>query len=151
MASYLLDTNVSLRFLDSTDAANQLTLAAVAELIRRGDEPVITPQVLIELWAVATRPTANNGFGWSLDRVKTAVDDLQARFRILQDIGQIYPTWLRLVIDGGVQGKQVHDARLVAVVLAHGNSHIVTFNVGDFQRYPGIIPIHPQELIPPGS
>lgn len=151
MASYLLDTNVALRFLDSTDAANQLTLAAVAELIRRGDEPVITSQVLIELWAVATRPKANNGFGWSLDRVRTGVDDLQARFRLLDDISQIYPTWLRLVVNSGVQGKQVHDARLVAVVLAHGNGHIVTFNVTDFQRYPGIIPIHPQELIPPSS
>lgn len=52
MACYLLDTNVSLRFLDSTDAANQLTLDAVAELIRRGDQPVITSQVLIELWAL---------------------------------------------------------------------------------------------------
>lgn len=125
MACYLLDTNVALRFLDSTDAANPLTLAAVAELIRRGDQPVITPQVLIELWAVATRS--------------------------LEDIGQIYPAWLRLVINAGVQGKQVHDVRLAAVVLAHGHAHLVTFNVADFQRYPGIIPVHPQDLTLPTS
>lgn len=135
MAAYLLDTNVSLRFLDSADAANQLTLEAVAGLMRRGDEPVITAQVL----------------GWSLDRVKTGVDDLRTRFRMLEDIGQIFPTWLRLVSDGQVQGKQVHDARLAAVVLAHGNAHLLTFNVTDFRRYPGVIPVHPQELIPPSS
>lgn len=151
MASYLLDTNVSLRFLDSTDAANRLALDAVAELIRRGDEPVITPQVLIELWAVATRPKESNGLGWSLDRVKTGIDDLQARFRILEDTSQIYRTWRRLVTDGGVQGKQVHDARLAAVVLAHGHTHLVTFNVADFRRYSGIIAVHPQELIPPSN
>jgi predicted nucleic acid-binding protein len=33
----------------------------------------------------------------------------------------------------------VHDARLAAVMLAHGVNHILTFNVDDFRRYPGIV------------
>ncbi|MEI6442036.1 MAG: hypothetical protein WCO29_02610 [Nostocales cyanobacterium ELA583] len=32
-------------------------------------------------------------------------------------------------------GVNVHDARLVAVILAHGLTHILTFNISDFKRY----------------
>ena len=32
-------------------------------------------------------------------------------------------------------GKQAYDARLVAVVKVHGIGRILTFNVGDFNRY----------------
>jgi predicted nucleic acid-binding protein len=148
MAFYLLDTNVSLRFLDSTDSAHPLAIGAVAGLLSRGDQPVIAPQVLVELWAVATRPKANNGLGWDLKRVQTGLQDLTARFQLLEETRQIFPAWLRLVTVCGVQGKQVHDARLAANVLAHGHQHIVTFNAGDFGRYPGIIPVHPNALLP---
>jgi predicted nucleic acid-binding protein len=34
-----------------------------------------------------------------------------------------------------VSGVQVHDARLVAAMKTHGVTHILTFNVVDFQRY----------------
>jgi hypothetical protein len=34
----------------------------------------------------------------------------------------------------GIAGKQVHDARLVAVCHTHAVTHILTFNVGDFGR-----------------
>lgn len=147
MATYLLDTNVSLRFLDSNDPANPLATAAVAGLLSRGDQPVITPQVLVELWAVATRPKANNGLGWDLLRVQAAVHDLLKRFPLLEELRQIFPQWFRLVTACGVQGKQVHDARLAATVLAHGHQYILTFNTGDFARYPGIVPVHPNTLI----
>ena len=34
-----------------------------------------------------------------------------------------------------VSGKQVHDANIVAAMLAHGERRLVTFNAKDFQRY----------------
>jgi hypothetical protein len=34
----------------------------------------------------------------------------------------------------GIAGKQVHDARLVAVCHTHALTHILTFNVADFGR-----------------
>jgi hypothetical protein len=47
----------------------------------------------------------------------------------------------------GVVGKQVHDARLVAVCHAHGVSHLLTFNVGHFTRLaafgPGLVVLDP--------
>ena len=46
-----------------------------------------------------------------------------------------------------MSGIQVHDARLVAVMLVHGIENILTLNVTDFQRYPGISAVHPQKVI----
>ena len=125
MASYLLDTNVSLWFLDSTDAAHSIAAQAVAALISRAHHPVLAPQILIVLWAMATRPPLSNGWGWNPVRVQTGIEDLMARFTLLEDTGEIFQQWLHLVNVCGVQGKQVHDARLAAVLLSHGHQHIV--------------------------
>lgn len=32
-------------------------------------------------------------------------------------------------------GRQIHDANIVATMLAHGAQDLVTFNVADFLRY----------------
>ena len=34
-----------------------------------------------------------------------------------------------------VGGKQVHDANIVATMLAHGERRLLTFNVNDFRRF----------------
>jgi predicted nucleic acid-binding protein len=52
----------------------------------------------------------------------------------LEEIPAIYPAWQSIVDALGVIGKQVHDARLVAVCHAHGIDQILTFNVVHFLR-----------------
>ena len=34
-----------------------------------------------------------------------------------------------------MKGKEAHDARIVAAMLAHRVSNLLTFNMGDFKRY----------------
>ena len=34
-----------------------------------------------------------------------------------------------------IGGKQVHDANIVATMLAHGTRRLLTFNTADFHRY----------------
>ena len=48
-------------------------------------------------------------------------------------------------MDYGVSGVQVHDARLVATMIVHGVTHILTFNTSDFVRYApqGIVAVDP--------
>lgn len=43
-------------------------------------------------------------------------------------------------------GSQVHDANIVATMLAHGLDRLLTFNSADFRRFAGVI-----ELVPPPS
>jgi predicted nucleic acid-binding protein len=64
---------------------------------------------------------------------------------MLEDQAGIFPAWLQLVKQYDVQGKKVHDARLVAVMQTHSISHLLTFNVDDFHRFAGITAVHPSE------
>jgi predicted nucleic acid-binding protein len=41
---------------------------------------------------------------------------------------------------------QVYDTRLVASMHVHGITHLLTFNVSDFARFPGITAAHPQDI-----
>ena len=34
-----------------------------------------------------------------------------------------------------VGGRQIHDANIVATMLAHGERRLLTFNAADFRRY----------------
>ncbi|HSU69393.1 MAG TPA: PIN domain-containing protein [Tepidisphaeraceae bacterium] len=146
MAAYLLDTNVVLRIADRGDAEHAVAFQAVATLLARGDKPVITPQVLIEFWAVASRPVLSNGLGWDSQRIADAQRELLIDFRLLQDLKEIFAEWQALVLSHRVQGKQVHDAGLAAVVRCYGHQHIVTFNPSDFVRFSGLVVVHPNEL-----
>jgi predicted nucleic acid-binding protein len=71
-------------------------------------------------------------------------------FRLLPETPDIYPAWKALVHAAGVIGKQVHDARLVAVCHVYGIIHVLTFNVRHFNRFasigPGILVVNPADV-----
>jgi predicted nucleic acid-binding protein len=45
-----------------------------------------------------------------------------------------------------VLGKNAHGARLVAAMLRHGVTHLVTFNAQDFTRFPEVAAVLPQDV-----
>jgi hypothetical protein len=47
----------------------------------------------------------------------------------------------------GIQGVQVHGARLVALMQVHAVTHILTLNTADFSRYAGITAMDPASAI----
>ena len=53
-----------------------------------------------------------------------------------------------LVVTYDVSGVQVHDARLVALMIVHGVTHVLTFNTRDFARYAGegIVAVDPTNV-----
>ena len=88
-----------------------------------------------------------NGGGLSVHDAERYSADFEAAFPILPETPDIYPAWKQLVTALGVVGKQVHDARLVAVCHAHGISHLLTFNGRHFARFaaiePGVVIVDP--------
>jgi hypothetical protein len=60
-----------------------------------------------------------------------------------------YPLWRQHVVIHSVQGKQVHDAQLAALMQAHAITHILTLSETDFTRYSGITPIDSSSLAAP--
>ena len=124
------------------------TVAAIDTLNARREEVIIAPQNLIELWNVCTRPAEKNGLGFTLERTKAEVDRLKRLFIFLPDTQAIYPEWERLVTTYEVKGTKVHDTRLVAFMVVHKLSYILTFNVKDFRRFSAyIIPVSPKEIV----
>jgi predicted nucleic acid-binding protein len=146
MTRYLIDTNVLLRSAATTSARNPAAAGAVAMLLSRGDELLLVPQVLTEFWSVATRPAAVNGFGWPVDLVRGEIDRLLDQFPLLPETPLVFGEWLRLVTKHKVIGKQVHDARLVAVLNTHQVVRLLTFNTDDFKVF-GAVAISPHEIV----
>ncbi len=148
--AYLLDTNLLVRLGNTVDARHSVAAHAVFELHRRGEVLHITPQVLIEFRNVATRPIAVNGLGLSAAGAEAKAAVFEATFPLLAETPDIYPAWKALVGALGVVGKQVHDARLVAVCHVHGVSHLLTFNVAHFARLagfgPGVVVVDPASV-----
>ena len=132
---YLVDTNVLFRFSRHDDLRYQIVQDTVHKLEAEAHQLRTTSQNFAEFWNVATRPANQNGFGHTIFETEQLLLGLEKFFRLLPDSPDVYPEWKRLVVKYDVSGVQVHDARLVAAMIAHNVKHILTFNVTDFQRY----------------
>jgi predicted nucleic acid-binding protein len=112
----------------------------------RGEPLHIAAQSIAEFWAAATRPPAQNGFGLDVGSVASAVDEIERTFELLlSDEAMVYRHWKRLIVEGQVTGRRVFDARLVAVMLAHGIGRLLTFNGADFAGF-GVAVLDPQAV-----
>lgn len=144
--SYLPDTNIVLRFVNKKDPLHQTIQQAVEKLEENGEEIVIVPQVLVEFWAVATRPTDNNGLGMTTDEAETELENLQKLFRVIPENEKIFDEWKTLAAKHKVSGKVPHDARIVAAMVAHKIENLLTLNPNDFKRFTEIKAIKPQDI-----
>jgi predicted nucleic acid-binding protein len=146
---YLLDAKVVLRIVEIGHAMHAAALGGTSSLLKQGHELYLVPQVLYEFWVVCTRPTVDNGLGFSTIRAAVELGKVLAQFPLLDDTADVFPAWRQLVTSFNVAGKGAHDARLVAAMNVHGLTHILTFNFADFQRYPTINAESPDQVIQP--
>lgn len=132
------------------DIYHDLTAQAIVELHRQGKILYITSQNLVEFRNIATRSSALNGLGFPVGDAEELAAEFEATFPLLEETPEIYPTWKHIVEALGIVGKQVHDARLVAVCHVHRVSHVLTSNVRHFNRMasfgPGVIVVDPQSV-----
>lgn len=97
---------------------------------------------------MCTRPGDKNGFGLTGAETDVRAKLIESRFLFLADTDRVHAEWRRLVVACSVAGVQVHDARLVGAMLAHGIPQLLTLNDRDFARYPGISVVHPRDFAP---
>jgi len=145
--SFAVDTNVLLRSIDDGHVAQPIAQKGLFALRDRGETLSIFRQNLIEFWAVATRPVANNGLGLNTAEAETELINLKKLFVLLPDTPDIFPEWERIVLQFKVSGKQAHDARLVAAMIVHDVSHLLTFNTSDFKSFTTITAVNPQSIL----
>jgi predicted nucleic acid-binding protein len=142
----LLDTNILLRYAVRTDPAHPQVRAASKRLVENGWELCIGTQNLVEFWVVATRPLNVNGFGLTPEQARQEIALLMAAYTVLRDPQDLLERWLDLCTRHAVSGRPAHDARLVALMLAHGITHLLTLNPADFARYAEITCLTPDSV-----
>ena len=101
----------------------------------RDPEPLrISRQVIREYLVVVTRPQV-----WTVAMTREeALEDVRKlidSFEVLEDGPVVTDSLMTLCREVPVGGRQIHDANIVATMLAHGERRLLTFNVEDFVRY----------------
>jgi predicted nucleic acid-binding protein len=146
----LCDSGILLRLFEPADPLHPAVRASVTALHARGDQLVTAPQNVAEFWNVCTRPAAaRGGFGLDTAEAERRLQAVERTFSILAEPPAAYPIWRALIVTHAVQGKQVHDARIAALMAAHGITHILTLNGADFTRYPAITVLDPLTPLAP--
>ena len=143
---HLIDTGILLRISRRDDPAHSIVGSALGTLADTAACLYYTHQNIAEFWNVSTRPLEHNGFGLSVAKTVKEVAAIERMMTLLPDGEAVYKEWRRLVESHAVSGAKVHDARLVAAMMVHGVTHLLTLNVADFARYPGITVVHPRDL-----
>lgn len=146
---YMADTNILLRFVAPNDPNHALVRDVIYSLLTGSLEVCYTSQNLAEFWNVCTRPiTARSGFGLSVEETDLRAKVIESYLTFLPDSEAVHLEWRRLVVTYSVMGVKVHDARLVATMLVHGVTDILTFNTDDFKRFSQITAVHPTAINP---
>lgn len=143
---YLLDTNVLLRLIEKTHEQHEHAEAAVLNLRRQNCSFVTFLQNISEFWNVCTRPMENNGLGLPISYTYQQLENIEKAVTVLEDNADVYPNFRRLVVEHSVVGVKVHDAKIVAAMMAHGIENLLTFDVKDFRRFHEITAVSPADI-----
>lgn len=134
-----VDTNVLVQSTATNAPFHALARAALARL-RAAGSVAISRQVLREYLAAVTRPQS-----WAkaltLAEATADVDRFVQRFAVLEDGPHVWDELMTLTRGFAFGGKQVHDANIVATMLAHGETRLLTFNAADFRRFDSLIEV----------
>ncbi|CAN5421440.1 hypothetical protein BH11ARM2_BH11ARM2_39790 [soil metagenome] len=76
-----------------------------------------------------------NGKGLSPARAMDVLKQSRGYVTWVTNPLSMFEVWQNLVVNHSVSGRQVHDARLAAFMLAGGADEIATRNFTDFRRY----------------
>ncbi len=132
--SVFIDTNILVAASASGAPFHSKAVEALDRLNASKTEVWISRQVLRELLATLSRPQA---WGGSVDPDLLArhAERLLKAYKVLEEDKAATTQLLAFIRDGRAQGKQVHDAAIVAVMLSHNVKRLLTLNVAHFERF----------------
>ena len=145
-----VDSGILLRSMHRTDPFYGDVRGAIKFLLTTRKTLFTGLQQYAEFWNVSTRPPGDRGgFQLPLDEVERRLRKIERGVRILTETPLTPEVWKTLVVRYGVRGVQVHDARMVALMLTHSVTRLLTLNPSDFARFrpEGLEPMTPTELL----
>lgn len=135
-----IDTNIIVFASDSRSLWHQSSKEAINNLLNEKFRLFISPQILREYISVASRSMeAEKSVPWN--KIMKNYEDFQKDFILIGEGQNTVNELGKLLLKIPSSGKQVHDANIVATMLAHGISNLLTHNTSDFSRYSQLIHI----------
>ena len=129
-----IDTNVLVYSRILTSPYHEDARDSLDRALQDAEPLSISRQVIREYLSVVTRPQT-----WPIPITREeALDDaerLVSNFEILEDGPVVTERLITLCREVQVGGRQIHDANIVATMLAYGERRLLTFNTADFRRY----------------
>ncbi len=129
-----VDTNVLINYRIPGAPHYEFARARLDGAFENSEAVRISRQVLREYLAVLTRPQAWR-MAVSREEALEDVSRMARRLPVLEDGPEVTEMFIRLCREVPVGGRQIHDANIVATMLAHGEHRLLTFNTSDFRRY----------------
>ncbi len=143
-AKAFLDTNVLLRATIEMMPLYAEAKQLVYEQREQQIELWISRQILREYIAYVTRPQTFMQ-PLSIGEITERLTSFAATFRIADETASVTTQLLALLKEHPTGGKQVHDANVVATMLAYGIDTLLTTNLKDMNRFANKIKIIPLE------
>jgi len=137
-----IDTNVLVAATIQAHPSHAVANALLARLATNNVAPCISPQVCREFPSVVTRGPVQ-GREFSTQEALDALAGCMAGCAVLDETEEVLHELLLLVARRGVRGKQVHDADVVATMMANRVTRLATLNLSDFRRYEDLIALEP--------
>lgn len=137
-ALVVVDTNVLLAATDRSRDHHDAATRFLNEDVRR---LAICPQIVREYLAVSSRPVDVNGLGLSGEDAVANVEQFLEGMEVLTEGPATGIALMELITADPTVGKQVHDANVVAVAVAHRAAAIATDNTRHFTRFARLIAI----------
>jgi predicted nucleic acid-binding protein len=144
-----LDTNVLIYATDPRSPLQPVAEGALQRNRSSGTALVVSPQVLREYMAVALRP-ANAGGGASLEDVRANIATFRAVCHVVAETDAVVAQLVDLLPRLPSSRRRIHDANIVATMLAYGVRRLLTHNVADFTPFADLITVIPLEVPPIG-
>ncbi len=139
------DTNILVYSRIAQSSFRADALAMLSDLDAAGHPLWISRHILREYLVTMSRP-GTLAVPPPMPSLIGDVRFFESKFLIAEDGPTVTSSLLHLLSSVACSGLQIHDANIVATMLAHGISKLLTHNVADFQRFSGhssVIPLVP--------
>lgn len=129
-----VDTNVLLRAVLKNMDLHVECKALVQQMIQDGVELWINGQVIREFIVQATHPRTMKQ-PLTIEETIQEINRFQKLFHVADETESVRAKLLEILQIYPTQGKQIHDANLVATMLVYGLDTLLTLNDDDLKRF----------------
>lgn len=128
-----VDTNVLLRVMQIQVPGHREAEALIQRFSANDVELWISRQVIREYLVQVTHPRTFAS-PLSIDELTRQIQAILSLFHVADDTAEVTAQLVSLLRAYPTRGKQIHDANIVATMLAVGIDTLLTFNLEDFKR-----------------